>query len=164
MAFAFVFESVGSGEWLVLLAVVLIVVGPKNLPAAARKVGSILSQLRRAADEFKRQLMTMDQEVRTAVDEVKKEYVDLPNDDSPAGETGAETAPDDMSTPSGDNAADGEDRANYDYGYDYGREYGYDDSGPVMGEDGLPQPGDVVSAESNSQEEKPADEDPAAPQ
>ena len=64
MAFAFLFfDSVGGGEWLVLLAVVLIVVGPRNLPAAARKMGQILSQLRRAADEFKRQIMTMDQEM-----------------------------------------------------------------------------------------------------
>ena len=57
--FAFVFDSIGGGEWLVLLAVILIVVGPKNLPSAARKMGQVMSKLRRAADEFKRQLMTM---------------------------------------------------------------------------------------------------------
>ena len=60
MTFAFVFESVGGTEWLVLLGVILIVVGPKNLPSAARKFGQIMSTLRRAADEFKRQLMSMD--------------------------------------------------------------------------------------------------------
>ena len=69
MTFAFIFESVGGTEWLVLLGVVLIVVGPKNLPAAARKMGQIMSTLRRAADEFKRQLMSMDQEVAKAVNE-----------------------------------------------------------------------------------------------
>ena len=37
MSFAFIFESVGGTEWFVLLGVVLIVVGPKNLPSAARK-------------------------------------------------------------------------------------------------------------------------------
>ena len=62
--FAFVFDSVSGGEWLVLLAVILIIVGPKNLPSAARKVGEIMSKLRRAADEFKRQLMTMDEEIK----------------------------------------------------------------------------------------------------
>ena len=67
MTFAFIFESVGGTEWLVLLGVVLIVVGPKNLPAAARKMGQMMSTLRRAADEFKRQLMTMDQEVTKVV-------------------------------------------------------------------------------------------------
>ena len=50
MTFAFIFESIGGTEWLVLLGVVLIVVGPKNLPAAARKMGQIMSTLRRAAD------------------------------------------------------------------------------------------------------------------
>lgn len=67
MTFAFIFESVGGTEWLLLLGVVLIVVGPKNLPAAARKMGQIMSTLRRAADEFKRQVMSMDQEVTNAV-------------------------------------------------------------------------------------------------
>ena len=81
MAFAFLFfDSVGGGEWLVLLAVVLIVVGPRNLPAAARKMGQILSQLRRAADEFKRQIMTMDQEMEKAVNDVKKDYIDVAED------------------------------------------------------------------------------------
>ena len=67
MGFAFIFESVGGTEWFILLGVVLIVVGPKNLPSAARKLGQIMANLRRAADEFKRQLMTMDQEVRSTV-------------------------------------------------------------------------------------------------
>lgn len=82
MTFAFFFESVGGGEWLVLLAVILVVVGPKNLPSAARKMGQILSQLRRAADEFKRQIMTMDQEVAKAVDDVKKDCIDTSMSDS----------------------------------------------------------------------------------
>lgn len=67
MTFAFIIESVSGTEWLVLLGVILIVVGPKNLPAAARKMGQVMSTLRRAADEFKRQLMTMDQEITKAV-------------------------------------------------------------------------------------------------
>lgn len=67
MGFAFIFESVGGTEWFVLLGVILIVVGPKNLPSAARKLGQIMTKLRRAADEFKRQLMSMDQEVRNQV-------------------------------------------------------------------------------------------------
>ena len=61
MSFAFIFESVGGTEWFVLLGVILIVVGPKNLPSAARKLGQVMTNLRRAADEFKRQLMSMDQ-------------------------------------------------------------------------------------------------------
>ena len=61
--FAIIFDSVGAGEWLVLLAVLLIVMGPKRLPSTARKVGAYYSKFRRAADSFKRQLMEMDYEM-----------------------------------------------------------------------------------------------------
>ena len=59
---AFLGGSVGAGEWVVLFVVVLIVVGPKRLPAVARKVGRTMEMFRRAADEFKDQLLNMDQE------------------------------------------------------------------------------------------------------
>ena len=136
MAFAFLFfDSVGGGEWLVLLAVVLIVVGPKNLPAAARKMGQVLSQLRRAADEFKRQIMTMDQEMEKAVNDVKSDYIDVAEDvdNTVTGEDGGATPPE------GDvgDLGDGGDRA-YDYygepGYDETGGESYSDEGPVMGE------------------------------
>ena len=69
MAFALIFESVGAGEWLVLLAVLLVVVGPRRLPAAARKLGTAAARFRRAADAFRRQLLEMDAELeRTARD------------------------------------------------------------------------------------------------
>jgi Tat protein translocase TatB subunit len=54
--------SIGTGEWVVLFVVVLIVVGPKRLPEMARKAGRMMEMFRRAADEFKDQLMNMDQE------------------------------------------------------------------------------------------------------
>ncbi len=59
---AFLTGSVGAGEWIVLFVVVLIVVGPKRLPEVARKIGRTMEMFRRAADEFKDQLMNMDQE------------------------------------------------------------------------------------------------------
>ncbi len=67
MALAIVFDSVGVGEWFTLLAVVLIVVGPRKLPATARKIGQYYSKFRRAAESFKRQLMDMDTEFDRAV-------------------------------------------------------------------------------------------------
>lgn len=97
--FAFFFESVGGGEWLVLLAVVLIVVGPKNLPSAARKMGQVMSRLRRAADEFKRQLMSMDEEMRKAAEEVKKEYVQIPDMDGDAAAASSGSASSGEQTP-----------------------------------------------------------------
>jgi sec-independent protein translocase protein TatB len=155
--FAFVFDSVSGGEWLVLLAVILIIVGPKNLPSAARKVGEIMSKLRRAADEFKRQLMTMDEEMKKTADEIKKEYIDIPEDSSDRAIT-------DISDGS-DEPYDDYDPENPDYpghysdGYeeDY---YGMDDSGPSMeesaGEDSASDAGSesltegVASAESEA--------------
>ena len=67
MALAIIFDSVGVGEWFTLLAVVLIVVGPRKLPATARKIGQYYSKFRRAAESFKRQLMDMDTEFDRAV-------------------------------------------------------------------------------------------------
>jgi len=125
MTFAFVFESVGGTEWLVLLGVILIVVGPKNLPSAARKFGQVMSTLRRAADEFKRQLMSMDEEVRKTVDEaVKTDYVETPKDDAASG-SGSDAA--DASATS-----DTEDRAQTETDY-YGGEY--DENSPYPGHD-----------------------------
>jgi len=52
--------GVGPGEWLVILAVILIAVGPKRLPEIARKIGRTLEKFRRAADDFRRQIERMD--------------------------------------------------------------------------------------------------------
>ncbi len=65
---AFLTESVGTGEWIVLFVVILIVVGPKRLPDVVRKIGRTMEMFRRAADEFKDQLMTMDQESHSGSD------------------------------------------------------------------------------------------------
>ena len=75
MTLAILLDSVGAGEWLVLLAVLLVVIGPKNLPSTARKIGTYYSKFRRAAESFKRQLMDMDlemeREFRKAEEEAK---------------------------------------------------------------------------------------------
>ena len=157
--FAFVFDSVSGGEWLVLLAVILIIVGPKNLPSTARKVGEIMSKLRRAADEFKRQLMTMDEEMKKAADGIKKEYIDIPEDSTDRDIT---------------EISDGSDEPyNYDYenpdypgaysdGYPEEDYYGMEDSGPVMGDSDGTSGDSSVSGESaaSAHETAPAAEAP----
>ena len=55
-----------------LLAVVLVVVGPKRLPSAARTFGQYYAKFRRAAENFKRQLLDMDTEFTRAVQEVEE--------------------------------------------------------------------------------------------
>ncbi len=71
--FAFIFDSVGFGEWFVLLAVVLVVVGPKNLPELMRKFGRQYAKFRRHAEEFKRQLLEMDNEIDRMAREAERE-------------------------------------------------------------------------------------------
>lgn len=92
MLFAFVFESVGAGEWLVLLAVLLVVMGPKNIPATMRKIGNYYSKFRRAADSFKRQLMEMDYELERTVNEaaadIKAEAEDVMPEPDYFGDSG----------------------------------------------------------------------------
>lgn len=94
MTLAILFDSVGAGEWLVLLAVLLVVIGPKNLPSTARKIGAYYSKFRRAAESFKRQLMDMDlemeREFRKAEEEAKamvgEEKVEAKGEDQGEGE------------------------------------------------------------------------------
>jgi TatA/E family protein of Tat protein translocase len=70
--------SIGSGEWLVLLAVVLIVVGPRRLPEVARKIGRTLEGLRRTADDFRRQIERMDENPVTRPPEPYADVTDPP--------------------------------------------------------------------------------------
>ncbi len=74
--FAFIFESVGFGEWFVLLAVILIVVGPRRLPETARTFGRHYAKFRRAAESFKRQLLDMDTEISRAAADVERSVDD----------------------------------------------------------------------------------------
>jgi sec-independent protein translocase protein TatB len=50
-------------ETLIILLVAMIFLGPKRLPSAARKIGKVTGAIRRAGEEFRRQLLTMDQQV-----------------------------------------------------------------------------------------------------
>lgn len=77
MLLAFLFDSAGVGEWFVLLAVVLVVVGPKNLPSTARKIGRWYARLRRHAEGFRRQLMEMDAELTREAADVTREATDF---------------------------------------------------------------------------------------
>lgn len=138
MALAIIFESIGVGEWLVLLAVILVVVGPKNLPSTARKFGQYYSKFRRAADGFKRQLMEMDTEFTNAVAEAER-AVDTATDDieKAADEVAADLTPPDPS----------------EYGgiEDYGEHYGEESTV----ETAAPSPIEAVASPEPSVSQKP---------
>ena len=56
------FDGVGGGEWLVLLAVLLVVTGPKSLPKVVRELGRCYAKFRRMAEHFRRELADMEQD------------------------------------------------------------------------------------------------------
>ena len=115
MTFAIIFDSVGAGEWLVLLAVLLVVMGPKRLPSTARTIGSYYSKFRRAAESFKRQLMDMDYEMEREIDKARREAeaaMTIPDDPPEMSEGldemaygGDETPGEDMSAAEDDSPA-----------------------------------------------------------
>ena len=50
------FGGIGTGEIIILLAIALIVIGPKKLPEVARTIGRGLGELRRASYDLQRTL------------------------------------------------------------------------------------------------------------
>jgi sec-independent protein translocase protein TatB len=48
--------NVGGGELLVILVVALIVLGPTQLPKAARQVGQVMTELKRVSTGFQQEL------------------------------------------------------------------------------------------------------------
>ncbi|MFC1498445.1 twin-arginine translocase TatA/TatE family subunit [Verrucomicrobiota bacterium] len=53
--------SPGPGEFLLLFIVILLLFGPKRLPEIAKKVGGAMNQLRRASQDFKDQIMRIEE-------------------------------------------------------------------------------------------------------
>lgn len=70
----------------VLFVVILVVVGPKRLPEVARKLGRIMETFRRAADEFKDQLLSMDQDSSASSPSSPAAGGDTPTDNAEAYE------------------------------------------------------------------------------
>ena len=60
-------------SWLIVALVAIIVVGPKNLPKTMRSIARMLGKVQRASSEFKRQIMSLDQEVDRTADDVVSE-------------------------------------------------------------------------------------------
>ena len=60
-------------SWLIVALVAIIVVGPKNLPKTMRSIARMMGKLQRASNEFKRQIMSLDQKVGRTADDVMSE-------------------------------------------------------------------------------------------
>ena len=63
--------GIGTGELLVIAAIALIVVGPKDLPLLMRKVGAFMSKMRGLATEFRASFDEMARQ--SELDELRKE-------------------------------------------------------------------------------------------
>jgi TatA/E family protein of Tat protein translocase len=55
--------GIGMPELILILAIALIVLGPKRLPEIARALGKGLSGFRRATDELKEELRQVDEDI-----------------------------------------------------------------------------------------------------
>lgn len=82
----FLAGSPGPLELLVIFAVVLVLFGPRKLPEIARSIGRMLHELRKASDDFRSQIMSIedtaekfiDDEIRTSED--VEQTVDSPDE------------------------------------------------------------------------------------
>ncbi len=83
--------GIGMPELLLIMAVALIVLGPKKLPEMARALGRGLAEFRRTTDDMKREL-------QSAADEIEKP----PASENTPAEPSGEGAPANTISPAGD--------------------------------------------------------------
>lgn len=67
--------GIGAPEMILILAIALIVIGPKNLPALAKSLGRAFGEFKKATSELKDSL-----EVNTELQDVKKAFDEMNED------------------------------------------------------------------------------------
>lgn len=78
-------SSIGPGEVLLFMLLVLLLFGPKKLPGAARTLGRLLHEMKRMTADFQNQLMNADRPVPRDVADDE----DAMDEDKPAPGGGA---------------------------------------------------------------------------
>ena len=82
--------GLGMPEVLLILAIALIVIGPKKLPELAKTLGRAMGEFKRSAQDFKDSL-DLDEPVRDVTPRIKKESKEETSEDTPdASESQAE--------------------------------------------------------------------------
>lgn len=64
--------GIGMPEMILILAIALVVIGPKNLPALAKSLGRAFGEFKRATAEFKQSI-----EINTELGDVKKAFDEM---------------------------------------------------------------------------------------
>ena len=100
--------NLGSGELLVIFFVALLVLGPNNLPDAARQVGRAVNEIRRVSGGFQREMREAMQEPMRAAEQAKADLLD-PFNQAASAATGATTTPLGDTDPPLPSATDGRD-------------------------------------------------------
>ena len=85
--------GIGMPELLLILAIALIVLGPKKLPEIAKALGKGISQFRRATDELKEEFREVEEEIEEASSQAT-------SDDETSSEKKEETPSSPTPTPS----------------------------------------------------------------
>ena len=94
--------GIGMPEMLLILAVALIVFGPKRLPELAKSLGRALGEFKRATTDLKQSIETETglDEVRHTIDDVKKDIKsDADRPQKPAASTSESPVPDQPDEP-----------------------------------------------------------------
>ena len=78
--------GIGMPELLLILAVALIVLGPRRLPEIARALGKGLAEFRRATDELKEEFRQVEEEVEQSTSQAISEDKPRPPASTPATE------------------------------------------------------------------------------
>ena len=90
---AFLVGAPGGGELLLIFVVILLMFGPKRLPEMARNIGKAMDFLRRTSQDFRDQMMRLDEEVPKIADLALKDTevpIEHPvQDELPTGTGGA---------------------------------------------------------------------------
>lgn len=86
--------NIGGPEVLVILLVALIVLGPHQLPKAARQVGQVMTEIRKVSSGFQRELTSaLEAEEKKADPPVKPQSPGGPQDVAPADPPATEEPP-----------------------------------------------------------------------
>ncbi|HEX9144688.1 MAG TPA: Sec-independent protein translocase protein TatB [Candidatus Binatia bacterium] len=85
--------GIGMPELLLILAVALIVLGPKKLPELARALGKGMAEFRRATEELKDQFQQMEHEVEDSSPTATAKEEPPPNTPPEAAPTSHSAAP-----------------------------------------------------------------------